>query len=102
MIGIPNSSKSTELYELFKLNTTATQLNVSKLKLLQRMQENTYTNELIKECIRLKEFGGLIGEAIKILGVKCLNSINNLNTSIDEFLLNVKYRANEVKKVTRN
>jgi hypothetical protein len=54
MIGIPNSSKSTELYELFKLNTTATQLNVSKLKLLQRMQENTYTNELIKECIRLK------------------------------------------------
>lgn len=66
------------------------------------MQENIYTKELIKECIKLKEHGGLIGEAIKILGVKCLNSINNLNTSIEEFLLNAKYRANEVKKDTRN
>ena len=42
MIGITNSSKSTELYDLFNLNTTQTQLNMIKLKLIKRMQINEY------------------------------------------------------------
>jgi len=98
MIGIPNSSKSTELYDLFNITTTQTQLNVSKLKLIKRMQTNSYTNSIIMECIKLKEFGGLIGEAAKILGVEVIKNVNEMNERIEEFLCNVKIRALQIVK----
>jgi hypothetical protein len=98
IIGIPNSSKSTELYELFKLNTTAIQLNVTKLKLLQRLQENKYTLALINECLNLKEYGGLIGEAAKILGVEIIKNVNEMNEKIKEYVLNIKSRVLQIVK----
>ena len=50
------------------------------------------------ECIKLKECGGLIGEAAKILGVEIIKNVNEMNEKIEEFLCNVKIRALQIVK----
>ncbi len=43
------------------------------------MQENKYTSALIDKCLKLKENGGLIGKAAKILGVGVIKNVYEMN-----------------------
>ena len=70
MIGLPNTAKSTQIYDTFGRYNPETNIIINKIKLFLRMQSNSYTDYIIVECLENNETDGFIGEIMNILGVQ--------------------------------
>ncbi len=97
MIGLPHTVKSTQLYDTFGINTPETNLIINKIKLFLRMQYNTYTDDIIVECLENNETDGLVGEIMNILGVNT-NSLYEINEFAENYVNKTKLNQNDRRK----
>ena len=69
---------------MFKIHKPETNLQMNKIKLFMRMQQNEYTDELIVECLENGELDGFVGEVKNLVGVNS-NSLYEINEECERY-----------------